>query len=92
MRPDDAGWTLETMLLATAVDTLRWLQWAQTEDGHKGRNQPDPIPRPGVKSSRKAVQPAKAIPRSKLRRILQSGAPVDDGRSRGEKLRALFTA
>lgn len=39
------------MLLAQAIDTLHILAWQQTEDGSKGRNRPEPIPRPGVKSS-----------------------------------------
>lgn len=29
--------------LAMIVDSLRWLQWARTTDGHKGRNQPESI-------------------------------------------------
>lgn len=48
MFPDRAGWTREALLLAEQVDSLHWLQWAQTKDGRKGRNRPKPIPRPGV--------------------------------------------
>lgn len=45
------GWTDVALLLATVVDELRIANWLQTEDGAKGRNQPQPIPRPGVKSN-----------------------------------------
>lgn len=37
-------------LLALVADRLEVLIWQQTEDGSKGRNHPEPIPRPGVKS------------------------------------------
>lgn len=33
----------DTLLLASAVDRLGLLVWAQTEDGHKGRNRPKSI-------------------------------------------------
>lgn len=29
------------LLLGEIIDLLRWLKWAQTEDGIKGRNRPD---------------------------------------------------
>lgn len=44
----DGGWGLQEMLTAALVDTARWLVWAKTEDGRRGRNMPTPIPRPGV--------------------------------------------
>lgn len=31
---------LNTMLLASIADSLRWLQWTKTKDGQRGRNQP----------------------------------------------------
>lgn len=34
---------IDTLLLAAAVDRLSLLVWAQTEDGHKGRNRPKSI-------------------------------------------------
>lgn len=34
---------LDTYLLASAVDNLRYLVWAQTKDAEKGRNKPKPI-------------------------------------------------
>lgn len=46
--PEDRAWTLDRMLMADMADTLRLLMWAKTEDGQKGRNQPERIPRPGV--------------------------------------------
>lgn len=42
-------WGLPEMLAADIADSLRWLVWAKTKDAAKGRNQPKPIPRPGVK-------------------------------------------
>lgn len=54
MNPDWM-WGLPEMLLASTADTLRWLQWAKTSDGQKGRNQPRPIPRPGVKDDREHI-------------------------------------
>ena len=33
--------TIETMLMASAVDRLSLLWWAQTKDGHNNKNQPD---------------------------------------------------
>ncbi|MBF6254398.1 hypothetical protein IU414_06625 [Nocardia farcinica] len=45
----DWMWGLPEMLLADAVDSLRWLVWAKTEDAQKKRNKPKPVPRPGVK-------------------------------------------
>ena len=47
---EDTRWTLEAHLLATAVDVLRWLQWSKTRDAEKNKNQPEPIPRPGVEA------------------------------------------
>lgn len=45
---DDWQWDLPAQLAAAGVDALRILIWQQTADGSKGRNQPKPIPRPGV--------------------------------------------
>lgn len=45
---DDHQWTLLPHLLAGISDSLRVLIWQQTENGHKGKNQPKPMPRPGV--------------------------------------------
>jgi hypothetical protein len=87
MHPDEAGWTLTNMLLAAIADVLRWLQWAKTKDGQKGRGQPDPIPRPGVKSHKRAVHPkVKGAPRSKIRQML--GREISD---RATRLRDLFS-
>lgn len=50
-------WGLTEMLLADIVDSQRWQVWAKTKDGHKGRNRPKPVPRPGVpKPERIGVQ------------------------------------
>lgn len=49
-------WTLPDLLLAEAVDSLHTANWLQTEDGSKGRNRPEPIPRPGVRKERENYQ------------------------------------
>ena len=56
--PDDASvwrnleernrWPVAAHLLASIVDQLNLILWSKTEDGSKGRNRPDPIPRPGA--------------------------------------------
>lgn len=45
---EQAEWGLSEQLAAASFDVLAWLKWAQTEDGAKGRNHPEPLPRPGV--------------------------------------------
>lgn len=88
MYPEAAGWTLTNQLLALIADVLRWLQWAKTKDGSKGRNQPEPISRPGVKSLRTPVHPgAKGLPRSKMRKALGL-RPRED---RTKRLQSLFS-
>lgn len=44
----DWHWDNSAMLQAATVDALNVLIWMKTEDGHKGRNRPKPVPRPGV--------------------------------------------
>ena len=46
--PEGAQWNLTNHLLAEAVDTLRWLQWAKTVNAQDSSTMPKPIPRPGV--------------------------------------------
>lgn len=45
---DDYEWRLKEQILADMADSLHVLVWQQTEDGHKGKNQPKPWPRPGI--------------------------------------------
>ncbi|OBJ26970.1 DUF5361 domain-containing protein [Mycobacterium sp. 1245801.1] len=90
MHPDEAGWTLTNMLLAVIADCLRWLQWAKTKDGQKGRNAPEPIKRPGVKGNRRRVHPpGKGVARSKLRKLL--GRSSGETSDRAKRLDALFS-
>lgn len=61
--PDDASvwrnleemnrWPVSAHLIATVIDQLNLILWSKTEDGEKGRNRPDPIPRPGVEEKKK---------------------------------------
>lgn len=44
------GWGVGEHLAALAVDTARIQVWQGTENGRKGRKQPEPLPRPGVKT------------------------------------------
>ncbi|CQD07287.1 hypothetical protein BN970_01373 [Mycolicibacterium conceptionense] len=67
MFPDQAGWTREALLMADQVDALRILAWQKTKDGLKGRNAPDPIPRPGVTPPQRAGSKTKAAPLSEVR-------------------------
>lgn len=39
----DAPASLDTLLLASIADNLRWLVWSQTKAGRKGRNAPASI-------------------------------------------------
>lgn len=55
IHPDAHQWQVSQHLLAEAVDALRWLMWAKTDDGRRGRNRPDLIQRPGAKSRRERV-------------------------------------
>lgn len=87
MHPEDAGWTLTNMLLATIADVLRWLQWAKTENGRKGRNAPQPIPRPGVARTKRVQPKVKAAPRSKVRALLG----VRETPNRAQRLADLFS-
>lgn len=50
MRELAQGWGLQDQLLAGIFDRLAEANWQRTEDGQKGHNRPNPIPRPGVKS------------------------------------------
>lgn len=57
LHPDDYQWAShESMLLAQACDTLAILAWQKTPDGKKNRNQPQPIPRPGVEQQKRRVR------------------------------------
>lgn len=47
MFPEHWDWDAKSDMLAAAVDSLAWLQWAKTEDAENGNNQPEPWPRPG---------------------------------------------
>jgi hypothetical protein len=48
MQGEAATWSLSDHLMALVVDELRVANWQRTEDGHKGRRRPKPLPRPGV--------------------------------------------
>lgn len=50
-RGDDWPWGLQEMLTAAMVDGIRWLVWSKTSDAQHKRNQPKPIPRPGVQQA-----------------------------------------
>lgn len=54
MHPDHYAWDTNSMVTAQAVDALNLLVWFKTKDGSKGRNRPEPLPRPGVEPSNKS--------------------------------------
>ncbi|MEV0543113.1 MULTISPECIES: DUF5361 domain-containing protein [Nocardia] len=55
MYPEGSRWQTAEHLLADVADSLRWLAWARTDDGRRGRNMPEPIARPGRQSNRERV-------------------------------------
>ncbi|MGV9676206.1 DUF5361 domain-containing protein [Nocardia sp. NPDC003482] len=61
--PEEHRWQLTQQLLADMTESLRWLVWSKTEDGARGRNMPDRIPRPGVRSHRERIGTAVDIDR-----------------------------
>lgn len=71
MYPEHADWTPENMLLAEVVDSLHWLVWAKTENGSKNRNQPKPIPRPGVEEPEKRVK-GEAVPIDQMKAKMEA--------------------
>lgn len=50
---EESAWTISDYLLAQIADTAAWLAWTKTKDAEKNRNQPKPIPRPGVEDESK---------------------------------------
>jgi hypothetical protein len=92
--PERAGWTLDTLLLGRAVDTLLWLQWAKTKDGSKNRNRPVsvlPIDRDAKRRTRGQQRPGAAPNPSTLQRIREMlpGNPIS-GSDRDSKVHKLF--
>ena len=52
LRAIDQEWqwrSLDAHLAAIQADSLRWRQWAKTDEAQKGRGVPPPIPRPGTR-------------------------------------------
>ena len=58
------GWTQEDYLLADIANALNLLVWAQTKDGQKNRNRPEPI------------RPPKQHPRDKVSYTVDEYAEV----------------
>lgn len=48
---EQMAWSPAEYLLAIVVDLLQLDLWFQTEDGHKNRNRPQPVNRPGQRSA-----------------------------------------
>ncbi|MEQ6899013.1 DUF5361 domain-containing protein [Microbacterium sp. KR10-403] len=56
--PNDAPWgSLDTHLLAEAVDMLHLLWWGKTKDASKNRGRPKPVERPGRRPERMGSKP-----------------------------------
>lgn len=49
----------QALMLAEAVDLLRWLKWAQTKDGHEGRNRPSSMVEYMTETVSASARPAK---------------------------------
>jgi hypothetical protein len=56
--PAQGQWSHEEMLLALIVDVLREVRYVLLKaNGSKNAKQPEPLPRPGVKSKKRKRQP-----------------------------------
>jgi len=64
--PDTWMWDHTAMLMAGVYDLLSILAWQNTDDGHKGKNMPEPMPRPGVVPTKRKIT-GKALPISEIR-------------------------
>nr|WP_255456847.1 MULTISPECIES: DUF5361 domain-containing protein [unclassified Mycolicibacterium] len=93
MVPDQAGWTREALLFADMVDLLNVLAWQQTENGHKGRNPPDRVPRPGVAPPKRDGSNPKAAPLSVVKRRMAerhaSTAPKNTSPARQDRVQRI---
>lgn len=80
-----AAWPTSSYLLSSIEYSLRWLCWAETEDGSKGRNRPTPLATPATTSQEKRAvrtgmskdELAKylAMPRVELQAVTHSANP-----------------
>lgn len=86
MFPDRHGWDKTEQLLASAVDTLHWLQWAKTKDGQQNRNRPKQIPRPGVGPKPRPGLKTKPVPLS----VLKAALAERDDTDRVDKLKSIL--
>lgn len=51
-----AAWPTSAYLLSSIEYSLRWLCWAKTADGAKGRNRPTPLATPATPSQKKRAE------------------------------------
>lgn len=79
-----AAWPTSSYLLSSIEYSLRWLCWAETEDGSKGRNRPAPLATPATSQERRAERPGMskdelaeylARPRVELQAVTHSANP-----------------
>lgn len=68
MHPERHQWQLTQYLLADMADSLRWLVWSKTRAAQDGRDRPNPIPRPGLRSPNERIGTATGI--GDMRRFL----------------------
>jgi hypothetical protein len=66
VNPDTWMWTHEALLFAGVHDLLSIIAWQKTADGSKGRNIPEPLPRPGVTPKKHKVK-GKATPLDQIK-------------------------
>ena len=53
----DASWTVETHMLAEAIDAINWLTWMTARvNSKKEPKKPKPIPRPGDKARKRPAK------------------------------------
>ena len=79
-----AAWPPSSYLLSSIEYSLRWLCWAETEDGAKGRNRPTPLATPATSQEKRVEHPSMskvelaeylAMPRVELQAVTHSANP-----------------
>ena len=65
---DEVEWNTTNQLLANVADSAAWLVWSKTSDASRKppRNQPKPIPRPGVEDTSKKQIGSDALPAAEM--------------------------
>jgi hypothetical protein len=92
MHGEAADWSVDTHLLALLADIGQIAIWQPTENGHKGRNPPAPLRRPGdvekeatAPSTGRSIEETRALldkatsPKAKPKKRATKGTVTDGG-------------